>query len=282
MATTTKTQKTTGRNDHYLPQGYLRGFIDPARSGEPRPLWHFDISTKRWSQKSTREVGCEIGFYDYAGKSPELIPADKSFERLEREFPQVRDCLIAAGFKGWQDHLPFLLDFANMIRARSPLFLSQLEDLNHRAGSATIAGVDHATNSTIVDSVETKPATETWVRNRGLVEMREEIDKGANAEWSKGVHWCLRTTDSPEDPVVVSGEVLAVAQPITKYGQRVSLNQDTIFYFPLCWSACLVGAYFKFQADLDRFAPSWLKFVRQMYRANAQSYLVSPHRIPDL
>lgn len=282
MATTTKPQKSTGRNDHYLPQGYLRGFIDPARRGEPRPLWHFDIPTKRWSERSTREVGCEIGFYDYASQSPELIPADKSFERLEREFPRIRDGLIAADFKHWRDDLAFLLDFANMIRARSPLFLSQLEGLNQRAGFATIAGVDHATNSIAVDSLETRPVTETWVRNRGLVEMREEIDKGANAEWSKGVHWCLRTTDSPEDPVVVSGEVLAVAQPITKYGQPVSLNRDTIFYFPLCWSACLVGAYFKFQVDLDRFTPWWLGFIRRMYRANAQSYLVSPHRIPGL
>ena len=74
----------------------------------------------------------------------------------------MRDRLIAADFKHWRDELAFFLDFANMIRARSPLFLSQLEGLNHRAGFATIAGVDHVTNSITVDSLEANPVTETW------------------------------------------------------------------------------------------------------------------------
>ena len=30
------------RRDHYIPQGYLRGFIDPERINQPQPLWYFD------------------------------------------------------------------------------------------------------------------------------------------------------------------------------------------------------------------------------------------------
>jgi len=36
-------QAKKGRRDHYLPQGYLRGFIDPARRDEAQPLWLLDV-----------------------------------------------------------------------------------------------------------------------------------------------------------------------------------------------------------------------------------------------
>ena len=36
-----------GRKDHYVPQDYLRGFIDPAREDLDKPLWIFDLKTKR-------------------------------------------------------------------------------------------------------------------------------------------------------------------------------------------------------------------------------------------
>ena len=41
-------EEPKGRRDHYLPQGYLRGFIDPARQNKPQPLWKLDIASKRW------------------------------------------------------------------------------------------------------------------------------------------------------------------------------------------------------------------------------------------
>ena len=53
------------RRDHYLPQGYLKGFIDPQRKGLPQPLWYFEKSNAVWSQRSPKEVGYRHGFYDY-------------------------------------------------------------------------------------------------------------------------------------------------------------------------------------------------------------------------
>jgi hypothetical protein len=38
--------KHRGRKDHYVPQGYLRGFIDPARSECDHPLWYLDLVSK--------------------------------------------------------------------------------------------------------------------------------------------------------------------------------------------------------------------------------------------
>jgi hypothetical protein len=67
------------RRDHYLPQGYLRGFIDPARRGFSQPLWHFDILNGLWSQRSPREVGYRNGFYDYVTNETGLSTADSAF-----------------------------------------------------------------------------------------------------------------------------------------------------------------------------------------------------------
>jgi hypothetical protein len=75
-----------GRRDHFLPQGYLRGFIDPARRDEPQPLWSLDIPYKKWSERSTKQLGHITGLYDYAGTGPEvesLPSADETFSDLE-------------------------------------------------------------------------------------------------------------------------------------------------------------------------------------------------------
>src|SRR5271154_161559 len=64
------------RRDHYLPQSYLRGFVDPSRLKHQQPLWHFDIPNSVWSEKSPREVGYRLGFYDFATSETGLESAD--------------------------------------------------------------------------------------------------------------------------------------------------------------------------------------------------------------
>jgi hypothetical protein len=59
-------QKVKNRRDHYLPQGYLRGFIDPARAKLAKPLWCFHLYSKRWRECGPKEIGYIDGFYDYA------------------------------------------------------------------------------------------------------------------------------------------------------------------------------------------------------------------------
>lgn len=84
--------RKTKRRDHYIPQGYLRGFIDSSRANHPRPLWCFDIPKNRWLAKSPKEVGHRKGFYDYvhAGALLENESADSSFLRLENDYPRVK------------------------------------------------------------------------------------------------------------------------------------------------------------------------------------------------
>ena len=125
------TQK--GRRDHYLPQGYLRGFIDPARENEEKLLWKLNIPSKQWAEKSTKALGFVHGFYDYAGSGPEIdsLPsADGTFSELENEFPAVREKLLSLrrkSFRNWTKHLDFLLRYMDMIRARSPIYFAHRE-----------------------------------------------------------------------------------------------------------------------------------------------------------
>jgi hypothetical protein len=115
----------TNRRDHYLPQGYLRGFIDPAREDRDRPLWYFDIPSRKWSQKSPKQIGFEEGFYDIGTDNPVLEHPDVTFGQFERQFPLIREQIKADGWESWVDHKSFLLSYIQMMRARSPLFFAQ-------------------------------------------------------------------------------------------------------------------------------------------------------------
>jgi hypothetical protein len=69
------------------------------------------------------------------------VHPDFTFSRLEREFPLVRDKLIASRFENWVDDIEFLLSYMNMIRARSPLFLAQKEAENRALRGWTVKSV---------------------------------------------------------------------------------------------------------------------------------------------
>jgi hypothetical protein len=221
-------------------------------------------------------VGYEDGFYDYATESVELVPPDRTFARLEQEFPLVRDRLIGEKFSGWPDKLDFLLDYMNMIRARSPLFLAQKEAENRAVRGWTVKSVGPEPNKVTLESMEAKPMTETWIRNRTIVQMREEIQKGP--VWAQEFHWCLRYTESTRDPVITADHPFVCAGPRNNPVNGLQ-DPDTLLYFPLCWQACLIGNILKFDVETDRFAPSFLTFIRSTYRNNASSYLISPQVI---
>jgi hypothetical protein len=149
-----------GRRDHYLPQGYLRGFIDPARGTESQPLWVLDVRYNKWYMKAPKQVAHGEGFYDYAGDSPELQDletADEAFLELENTFPTVRDKLISEEFRHWKHHPKFLFRFMQMLRARSPLFFEQKQAEGTNLKTWTIKKVHPDGKTITLDSIEAKP-----------------------------------------------------------------------------------------------------------------------------
>jgi len=267
--------KKTKRRDHYIPQGYLRGFIDPSRANHPRPLWYFDIPKNRWFPKSSKEIGHRKGFYDYvhAGALLENESADSTFLRLENDYPRVREELVSTGYKRWTDHLEFLLTFMQMMRARSTLFREQKTMEGKSLLAYEIEEVYHDRNAIKLKSMTPKPVPAAFIKNRAITEMREEIQKGA--AWLKGFCWALRYCESITDPFVISELPFTIEGSTTDLEDAIA-HSDTLLIFPLCWQACLFGSLRRFDVETDKFGMEDMQTARRKYRAWAKSFILSP------
>jgi hypothetical protein len=271
-------QKTKNRRDHYLPQGYLRGFIDPARAELPKPLWCFNLHTKRWKERSPKQIGYLDGFYDYAIENTTAEPPDITFKRLENDFSLIRAQILKDGFHSWIEHKQFLLSYMQMIRARSPLFFYQWREQSKTIRVATITKV-LSNRSFNVDSFEGRPMTEGEIQNWTISQMREEIRKGP--DWLANFHWALRYTDSPGDPVITA------EQPLVSIGNSSDIetavrDPETLIYFPICWQAFLFGSLRHFDVETEEFHPDTLQRVRRAYIENGRKFLVSPQKVDGL
>jgi Protein of unknown function (DUF4238) len=254
--------KNRGRKDHYLPQGYLRGFTHPCPDNPQKPLWHFDVHHKKWRQYSEAEIGFHKGFYDPIASGTELEIADETFAELERKFPLVRKEILT-NFDAWLDHRDFLLHFMQMMRARSPLFFQEKKE--EQEGQQIMEVV----------SVGLKPA---FIKNRTLMEMRDEILKGP-AELHE-FSWGLRWTDDPDSPCVTSDTPFVMEGMMSDRVEAWKHN-DTWLYFPICWQAVLFGTRYRIDMPTDRFSQQDLVTLRTKYRQNAAHYLVAPVRLEE-
>ena len=269
--------KTRGRKDHYVPQGYLRGFIDPAREELDKPLWHLDLATTTWATRSTTEVGWERGFYDYAGPNVGAEHPDVTFAEFERQFPIVREHMLKCRYKGWvTQHRGFLLGYMQMMRARSPLFVRQQTVQNQNLRGATITAVEG--NKITVDSLELRPLPEPFVRNRTISQIREEIKKGPDWMWS--LNWCLRYTDSVSEPFVTGPQPLLLEGPAPTI-EHAMTDPDTLVWFPLSWRACLIGSLRRFDKGTDAAHPTLLLHVQEMFASAPDGYVISPCKLPQ-
>ncbi len=273
----TRKKKERGRKDHYVPQGYLRGFIDPARSQCNRPLWQLDLVSNVWTEKSPSEVGWERGFYDYAGEASGLEHPDVTFAKLEREFPVIRDRMLERHFKKWVKQKAFMLSFMQMMRARSPLFFQQQETQNRNLRGATVTGVGPG-NQITVDSLELRPLPEAFVRNLAISRMRQEIQKGP--DWMSNFQWCLRYTNTPEDPFVTGQHPLLIEGPAPDLVSALQ-HPETLIFFPICWQACLVGSLRRFDVGTEQADPALLAHARGLYKRSLEGYVISPHPLSD-
>lgn len=264
------------RRDHYLPQSYMKGFIDPSRMNHKQPLWHFDIPNRVWSERSPREVGYRPGLYDYTTAEIGLESADKTFTQLENIFPKVCRELVSRQFANWKDHRDVLLSYAQMLRARSLLFFDQkrLEGQNLRGW--TVKEVSPDGKSVKVESMTPKPLPDAFIKNWTINQMRDEIKKGA--AWSNDFNWALRYCDSPSAPFVVS------ESPFLLRGRQSKLEDalhdpESLLIFPLCWRACLIGSRHYFEIETGRFGPEDMLAARTMYRESAELFILSPTQL---
>jgi len=272
MSQRQKARKLRGRKDHWLPQGYLRGFIGPSRASMPKPLYCFSRHTQHWAEVSTTEIAFGKGFYDYANGTDysSTTHPDSAFAKLEREYPLRRGEMAASRFENWDQHKDFLLDFMQMMRARSPLAMQQQE------AEARKVRASPDRRSVTVDSLELRPLPEHGVRNFTISRMLQDAQAGAS--WMSGFDWCLRYTDSESDPFCTTEQALIVIGTVEGLPMSHELlsHPDTVIIFPLCWQACLFGSALKFDKSYDRAHPAQLVSLRGDQKRLAHRFVVSP------
>lgn len=270
------------RKDHYVPQGYLRGFIDPARSKNDRPLWCLNKWRNQWERKAPKQICHAVGMYDFSNDAIEAEHADVTFKKMEDQFPSILSAIRETNFADWMKHREFLLVYMQMIRVRSPqFFLEQGQELSE-ATAATITNVDHAENKITYDNV--RRLTESEVHDLTLTKMREEFNKGA--AWMADFHWQVRVTFDPTNPVMTS-EAPMFVKGVKTHTER-AMTMETLIdpgsevWFPLCWQAALVGRVRPFEAEIAAFEKTQLDELRHIVAEIAPQYIVSPQIVDAL
>lgn len=270
-----------GRKDHILPQGYLRGFIHPSRKDVPRPLWHYDVHHRKWKQYSEAAIGYEVGFYDPIGAETQLEIADETFAELENKYPPLISDLAKENFARWRYHFGFFLHFMQMMRARSPLFFAHNSADLQSQQAYVIKEIDPLDNRKM--KVEPIDLPQTFIKNRSLAQMRDEILRGPDR--LKDFDWALRWTDNPDDPLITSEQPFVMSGELLPDGTALTMEQafaheETWLHFPLCWQAALFGSRKRItDPPTARFLKDGLHNFRKVYFEKAENYVVSPLRL---
>jgi hypothetical protein len=269
-------QARMNRRDHYLPQSYLRGFIDPARMDHQQPLWHFDVPNGIWSERSPREVGYRHGFYDYATSEVSLETADNAFAELENSFPVIRAELISKEFQNWKDHRDFLLRYIQMMRAGSLLFFDRKHAEGKNLRAWIIEEISPDRRSVKVRSMTPEPLPDAFIKNWTVTEMRTEIQKGP--AWLNDFSWALRYCETVDDPFVIS-EIPSMAYGPCATSEEAMRHAETLSFFPLSWQACLIGRRTPFDIETGVFVQEDMRRARRMYREKADLFILSPRQV---
>ena len=283
MSQRQKAKQLRRRKDHWLPQGYLRGFIAPSRAKDPKPLSCFYRHTQQWESVSPREIAYGKGFYDYASGTDysAVTHPDSVFARLEREFPQRRDQMAVDQFTTWEPHSDFLLEFMQMMRARSPLAMRQHEADVRKMRGSKITSVSPDGRAVTVDSLEPRPLPEHAVRNWTISGVLQDVKNGI--AWAGQLDWCLRYTLDENQPFCTTDQAIFVEGPVegvstvADIGMELVFHPDSVVFFPLCWQACIFGSPRRFDTPYDRAHPQQLVSLRNTQKQRANRFLIAPN-----
>jgi hypothetical protein len=218
------------------------------------------------------------------GGGPELEnlpPADETFLKLENEFPIVLEKLLSLrkkAFRNWTKYLDFLLRYMDMLRTRSPVYFDQKQTEWKATSTWRVEKADG--NKITLTTMEPSPPPDTFIKNRTIFQMRDEIQK--SGAWLWDLNWALRYTKSVTEPFVTSeAPLVAEMAPGVSTADAVQ-HPDTLLYFPICWEVCLFGSRRRFDLGTDKLGSLDMAVARRKYRLFAQDFLISPTKLDDI
>lgn len=170
--------------------------------------------------------------------------------------------MAANQFATWEQHKDFLLEFMQMMRARSRLAMQQQEAEVRKLRGSVVTSVGPDGRSVTLDSLEPRPLPEHTVRNWTVSRVLQDAQSGV--AWMESMDWCLRYTDNENEPFCTTDQALIVigTAPDQPMSTGLLAHPETVVIFPLCWRACLFGSLLKFDKSYDRAHPTQVVSLR--------------------
>jgi hypothetical protein len=121
------------------------------------------------------------------------------------------------------------------------------------------------------------PDRNAFFKNMSITKMRKEIEKGVG-EFA-GWNWHLRLTEDPTKPVITGDNAIAIIGFNHSSREEAMKYQDTLFVFPICRQACLVGCRQQYD-ETDLMLPTMLAQLHHLYLNEADCrFAYSPARL---
>src|SRR5215468_8103318 len=65
---------TIAKDQHFLPQFYLRQFVDPDTPPDMEPyLWLYDLTERRWRRRAPKNVAALLHYYAYRDEDNQIV-----------------------------------------------------------------------------------------------------------------------------------------------------------------------------------------------------------------
>lgn len=207
-------------NDHFVPQTYLRGFIDPAAPISDKRLCVFSKRSGTWSRKSPPQI-CSLPEFD--GHSNPSVAAAYAAELWAEEnaWPVVLAAVRATQYRAWSAQLPKLLRFLAYLTLRSPLFRIHL-----------------------LTMLKTPLTDLTSLKHQDAIVDTARRDSAFLLAFLRGLNWTLFTGGSAALPVLTSDQPVFLSDlNVTKRDLPSALRDGGFAVaFPVALDCCLVGS----------------------------------------
>ncbi|MBM4432652.1 MAG: DUF4238 domain-containing protein [Chloroflexi bacterium] len=150
-----------GKKHHFVPQFYLKAFVDPNSLGRNTPyLWVADLHGATVGQRSVKNVACITGFYDWkelGNRAPSIEPI---LSQIEGRTATIMSKLRNGDFKLTEKERYYLSIFLGLQLARTPRFRKAGHD-------ALVKYALEQANSLVDDNQRLQKSLDEWnARNK--------------------------------------------------------------------------------------------------------------------
>jgi len=246
------------RKDHFSPQVYLRGFIDPAKANDEKPLSVFVLARTRWEKKSPSQIGWRRGFESMT--DPDLEQqVQEIVQDSENRWNTIVRGIRATTYSGWPRFLPFLLEFAAWLSIRNPLCRMQI-----------FGDLQSDNSENLLDRSQQDAALHRMVSEfPGRLTLLSSLS------------WTLRYSTNPAAPIVTCDHAV-VLDDLNAERRNVDIafgSPDAVVVFPVAWDILLLGRRGRWESPCCEIAKVEFDRLYGVMRNSATEFVVSPHEV---